>query len=220
MKHTTRIQMPWGLVIGLALTLMVLMTPEQAYALKKNEGMQCRLDEATVKDPDKLLNIVLKEARQGIFGACHNVYTDIKDVGSSSQRRFPPKELSIDRPGSGIYRDYQIKGSRPGPLLEGHETKLYDVEFIYIAVTTIGPTVPVCERYSDTLRLVNTPWGWRFINPTNIGSSIEADVRFWEYLYRERPNATPAVKAAFEKSRNEEIGLLRDFSQRCLLKLN
>ena len=148
----------------------------QSYALEKQENGICILSADVLADPELLVKDVLENVQQNTHQNCHDVY--LNGMEKRDGIAFPKNSYKkIKDAGYGIFRDYKIKSSKPGPDLEGYKTLIYEVEMVYVAMERDGPTAPICEYSVVPVRLVNTPWGWRYLNRYIFGSNLKAEIK-------------------------------------------
>jgi len=200
------------------LCISLFLTINKVYALKKNEEGFCNLSAEVLANPDLVIQDALENTIQSSSKNCNDIYLSKRE--ETNGIGFPKNGYKIKNAGWGIYRDYKIKAYKPGPDLEGHETRIYDVEMIYVAMTRDGPTVPICEYSIVPIRLVKTPWGWRFKNKYAFGSNLKVEIQQWEEIEKILPNDPPEVVIAKNNIRNKEVNQLMKFSKQCELKLN
>ena len=199
---------------------------QQANAVSKEGGGRCILSAEVVANPD----LVIQDAMENSIGS---ISTNCNDIGLSDQatylkekkqiKIYPIEGRKIPNAGWGIYRDFKIQGVKEGPKLEGDKTRIYDVELIYVAMTTIDSTVPICERSRVPMRVVLSQFGWRFMRQHVFGSNLRSEIREFQNKVAEAKN--PAFHysigqiAYLEKWSKGEIEQLNDFASRCKLKL-
>jgi hypothetical protein len=212
-------------ILTLVLSLVLTALSHQAYAVQK-EGGRCVLSADVLANPD----LVIQDAMENSSGS---LSTNCNDVGHSDRatyfaerkliKSYPIEGSKIPNAGWGIYRDFKIHAFEAGPDLEGSKTRIYDVELIYIAMTTIDSTVPICERSRVPMRVVHTPWGWRFMRQHIFGANLRAEIREAESKVMQAKN--PAYRYSvgqiryLEKWSKDEIDRLNDFANRCQLTL-
>ena len=212
--------------VVLVVTMLLSAVGEQANAVTKKEGGRCVLSAETLATPDLVVQDALENALQSSSKNCNDMgYSEsATDFAHRGLKVFPIQGRKIPNAGWGIYRDFKIHGFQAGPDLEGSKTRIYDVELIYIAMTTMDSTVPLCERSRVPMRVVHTPWGWRFMNQFGFGSNLQAEIRATERKLAEAKNPAYRYSAGqisyLEKWSKEEIEQLNEFANRCKLKIN
>ena len=87
-------------------------------------------------------------------------------------------------------------------------------------MTRDGPTVPICEYSKVPMRVVLTPWGWRFMRKYVFGSNLQAEIKDWERILKKRISYFPNTDLTKNNEENIEINQLIKFSEKCKLKLN
>jgi len=70
------------------------------------------------------------------------------------------------------------------------------------------------------MRVVQTPWGWRFMRKYVFGSNLKAEIKEWEMQLRVEPGDSPSVIAAKNNHKSFEVNRLIEFSKKCKLKLD
>ena len=193
----------------------------QAHALEKSKDGFCHLSPEVLANPDLVIQDAMENSHVDFSMNCNDI---VKGTESEfSERRltaFPINGSKIKKSGWGIYRDFKILGAKPGPDLDGYQTLIYEVELIYIAMTRDGPTVPICEYSKVPMRVVQTPWGWRFMRKYVFGSNLQAEIKAWERILKQRLSYFPNTDLTKNNEENNEINKLIKFSEKCKLKLN
>ena len=193
----------------------------QAHALEKSKDRSCHLSPEVLANPDLVIQDAMENSYVDFSVNCNDI---VKSTESEfSERRltaYPINGNKIKKAGWGIYRDFKILGFKPGPELDGHQTLIYEVELIYVAMTRDGPTVPICEYSKVPMRMVNTPWGWRFKPKYGYGSNLKIEIKAWERILKERLSYFPNTDLTKNNEENIEINKLIKFSEKCKLKLN
>ena len=193
----------------------------QAHALEKSKDGFCHLSPEVLANPDLVIQDAMENSHVDFSMNCNDI---VKGTESEfSERRltaFPINGSKIKKSGWGIYRDFKILGAKAGLELDGHQTLIYEVELIYIAMTRDGPTVPICEYSKVPMRVVQTPWGWRFMRKYVFGSNLKAEIKTWERILKERLSYFPNTDLTKNNEENNEINKLIKFSEKCKLKLN
>jgi hypothetical protein len=193
----------------------------QAHALEKSKDGFCHLSQEVLANPDLVIKDAMENSEQHESKNCFDIYlSDSIEFSERGGPVYPLKGSKIKKAGWGIYRDFKILGSKPGPELDGYQTIIYEVELIYIAMTRDGPTVPICEYSKVPMRMVNTPWGWRFKPKYGYGSNLKIEIKAWERILKERLSYFPNTDLTKNNEENIEINQLIKFSEKCKLKLN
>ena len=193
----------------------------QAHALEKSKDGFCHLSPEVLANPDLVIQDAMENSEQHESKNCFDIYlSDSIEFSERGRPIYPLKGSKIKKAGWGIYRDFKILGSKPGPDLDGHQTLIYEVELIYVAMTRDGPTVPICEYSKVPMRMVNTPWGWRFKPKYGYGSNLKIEIKAWERILKESLSYFPNTDLAKNNEENIEINQLIKFSEKCKLKLN
>lgn len=190
----------------------------QAHALEKSKEGFCHLSPEVLANPDLVIQDAMENSVQSHSINCDDISLD--KIEERNGQAFPVKGYKIKKAGWGIYRDFKILSVKPGFNLEGHKTLIYEVELIYIAMTRDGPTVPICEYSKVPMRVVQTPWGWRFMRKYVFGSNLQAEIKDWEKQLQVHPEDSPRVIAAKNNQKSIEINQLIEFSNQCKLKIN
>ena len=190
----------------------------QAHALEKSKDGFCHLSPEVLANPDLVIQDAMENSVQSHTMNCDDI--SLNKIEERSGHAFPVKGYRIKKAGWGIYRDFKIIGTKPGLDLEGHKTLIYEVELIYIAMTRDGPTVPICEYSKVPMRVVLTPWGWRFMRKYVFGSNLQAEIKDWERILKKRLSYFPNTDLTKNNEENIEINQLIKFSEKCKLKLN
>ena len=195
-----------------ALTLV-----SNSYAIRKNLDGICILSAEVLADPNLFIIDVLENSNQTGSPNCNDIFNEVKE--KKVDIHYPINGYKLKKAGWGVYRDYKIKSYKPGPDLEGYKTLIYEVEMIYISMERDAPRSPLCEYSLVPIRLVNTPWGWRFAGQSIFGSNLNAEIKDWERIYKVLPNDSPENVVEKEKVKNKHINELMKFSKQCAMKL-
>ena len=193
----------------------------QAHALEKSKEGFCHLSPEVLANPDLVIQDAMENSYVDFSTNCNDV---VKGTESEFSERgltaFPINGNKIKRSGWGIYREYKIRNVKPGEELDGYQTLIYEVELIYIAMSRDGPTLPICEYSKVPMRVVQTPWGWRFMRKYGFGSNLKTEIKKWEEIEIILPLDTPEIIKAKKRSKSKEINLLLKFASQCKLKID
>lgn len=215
----TRIDIPRISVQKILLILLMSIghiAPCHALKENTNDG-HCSLSESVLSDPDAMVLDTLKNAVVSRSFNCNN--TPSVDGNEKRIGNFPVKASKLKRAGWGLYRDFRINGVQAGDPVDGYESRLYDVELIYVAMVMDGPYRPICEHARFPLRVVHTPWGWRPMSQYGFGSNLEAHFKEIVRSYEPKKPHPPYVIESIAAERDAEIGKLKAYAARCSLRL-
>jgi hypothetical protein len=121
----------------------------QAHALEKSKDGFCHLSQEVLANPDLVIKDAMENSAQNQSKNCFDIYlSDSIEFSERGGLVYPLKGSKIKKAGWGIYRDFKILDSKPGPELDGYQTLIYEVELIYVAMTRDGPTVRFSYLYS------------------------------------------------------------------------
>lgn len=191
-----------------------------AFALKESHNGRCTLSAEVLADPDAVILDAMENATQSSSLNCKNTPIAETEKWPLPGPHFPLRANKLKGAGWGIYRDFRIHGSKPGEPLEGYETRIYDVELIYVAMIMDGPTRPICEKAHIPMRVVKTPWGWRLIPRHSFGSSLKGEIdEIWHVDSRSR-KMSEEVATAWRDANKSEQKELETFASQCKLRLD